>query len=147
MMTAIALKTLCHEFVEAAGPYLKINEKKRYIEAIELVEVLLEEADDSENDPLNKIIDVLTQSIREYENRDQHIAALDQRVSTETAERAVLRVLMDQHHLTMSDFPEIGSKSMVSRVLSGQRNLTKKHIEALCQRFHISPVLFFNPMR
>jgi HTH-type transcriptional regulator/antitoxin HigA len=47
----------------------------------------------------------------------------------------------------MNDFPEIGSKSMVSRVLSGQRNLTKKHIEALCQRFHISPVLFFDPMQ
>ena len=146
-MTAISLKTLCHEFVEAAGPYLNINERKCYIEAIELVEVLLEEADDSRNDPLNKIIDMLTRSIHEYENRDQHIADFEQRISTETAERAVLRVLMDQHHLTMSDFPEIGSKSMVSRVLSGQRNLTKKHIEALCQRFHISPVLFFNPMQ
>ena len=111
------------------------------------MEVLLEEVDDSKNDPLNKIIDVLTQSIHEYENRDQHLAAFEQRVSKESAERAVLRVLMDQHHLTMNDFPEIGSKSMVSRVLSGQRNLTKKHIEALCQRFHISPVLFFNPMQ
>lgn len=146
-MTAIALKTLCHEFVEAAGPYLNINEHTRYIEAIQLVEVLLEEVDDSKNDPLHKIIDVLTQSIHEYENRDQHLAAFEQRVSKESAERAVLRVLMDQHHLTMNDFPEIGSKSMVSRVLSGQRNLTKKHIEALCQRFHISPLLFFNRMQ
>ena len=34
-MTAIALKTLCHEFVEVAGPYLNINEQKRYVEAIE----------------------------------------------------------------------------------------------------------------
>ena len=68
-------------------------------------------------------------------------------MSIDHAERAVLRVLMDQHHLTMNDFPEIGNKSMVSQVLSGQRNLTKKHIEALCQRFHIRPVLFFNRMQ
>lgn len=39
--------------------------------------------------------------------------------------------------------PEIGSKSVVSRVLSGERNLTKKHIQALSQRFGISPAVFF----
>ena len=61
----------------------------------------------------------------------------------QSSDLAVLRLLMDQHNLGTADLPEIGSKSMVSRVLSGQRNLNKKHIKALSERFKIDPALFF----
>jgi len=57
----------------------------------------------------------------------------------------VLRVLMDQHNLTISEFKnEIGSKSLVSMILNGKRNLTKEHICKLSQRFNLNPSLFFN---
>ena len=59
------------------------------------------------------------------------------------ADLAVLRLLMAQHHLGTADLPEIGSKSMVSRVLSGERGLNKNHIRALSRRFGIDPGLFF----
>ena len=59
------------------------------------------------------------------------------------ADLAMLCLLMDQHDLGTADLPEIGSKSMVSRVLSGERNLSKKHIQALSERFDINPGLFF----
>ncbi|MNC82704.1 Antitoxin HigA [compost metagenome] len=56
---------------------------------------------------------------------------------------AVLRTLMDQYELNQNDFQqEIGSKSMVSRVLRGERQLTTEHIRKLAQRFGISPALF-----
>ncbi|EHF5014944.1 helix-turn-helix domain-containing protein, partial [Enterobacter hormaechei] len=46
-------------------------------------------------------------------------------------------------NLTISDFKdEIGSKSMVSRVLNGQRQLTLNHIKKLAARFGVSPALF-----
>jgi HTH-type transcriptional regulator/antitoxin HigA len=57
---------------------------------------------------------------------------------------AVLGVLMDQYGLGVNDLPEIGSKSLVSRILSGERNLTKKHIQALSKRFGINPANFFD---
>jgi HTH-type transcriptional regulator / antitoxin HigA len=44
---------------------------------------------------------------------------------------AMLRLLMDLYNLGMADLTEIGLKSMVSRVLSGERQLNKKHIKAL----------------
>ena len=50
---------------------------------------------------------------------------------------------MDQYDLGTADIPEIGSKSMVSRVLSGERSLNKNHIKALIERLQISPSLFF----
>ena len=59
------------------------------------------------------------------------------------ADLTMLRLLMDQYGLGTADLPEIGSKSMVSRVLSGKRNLNKKHIQALAGRFGINPGLFF----
>ena len=59
------------------------------------------------------------------------------------ADIATLRLLMDQYQLGTADIPEIGSKSMVSRVLSGERSMNKNHIKALAERFQISPNLFF----
>ena len=56
----------------------------------------------------------------------------------------MLRLLMDQYDLGVADLPEIGSKSMVSRVLSGERSLNKKHITALSERFGINPGFFSN---
>ena len=56
---------------------------------------------------------------------------------------AMLRVLMKQHGLGVADFPEIGDKSLVSRILSGSRNLTKQHIQKLAARFGVSANLFF----
>lgn len=56
---------------------------------------------------------------------------------------AVLATLMDQYGLKQSDFAdEIGGKSLVSRILRGERKLTVEHIGKLAARFGISPALF-----
>ena len=55
---------------------------------------------------------------------------------------ALLKLLMDQHHLGVADLPEIGSKSLVSKIMNGKRRLTVDHIHALSQRFAIDPALF-----
>ncbi len=142
-MTAIAFKNACHRFSHVAAPYLYINSEKHYKEALELIESFLEEADDSFNDPLNSVIELLSRAIERYENKDKELAAFEQHSKEYSGDLATLRLLMDQHSLGTADLPEIGSKSMVSRVLSGERNLSKKHIKALSDRFQISPSLFF----
>ena len=50
---------------------------------------------------------------------------------------------MEQHGLGIANVPEIGSNTLVSKVLNGKRNLTRNHIEALSERFGVSPALFF----
>jgi HTH-type transcriptional regulator/antitoxin HigA len=54
---------------------------------------------------------------------------------------ALVNVLIDQYKLTLSDLPEIGDKSTVSRFLNGKRALTKVAIVNLCQRFNLRPDL------
>ena len=52
---------------------------------------------------------------------------------------------MDQYHLKADDLKnEIGSKSLVSMVISGKRNLTVDHIKSLAKRFSVSPAIFLN---
>ena len=55
-----------------------------------------------------------------------------------------LRFLMEQHSLRQKDLADVfGTRSIVSEVLSGKRNLNKEHIERLSRRFHVSPDVFF----
>ena len=54
----------------------------------------------------------------------------------------VLKYFMEEHSLTQSDFPEIGSQGVVSELLSGKRELNLRQIQALSQRFHVSPAVF-----
>ena len=142
-MTAVAFKDACHSFAQAAAPYFHITDDEHYKEALELVENLLEEAEDSPDDPLNAIIEMLRHAIKAYENEDEELVVFEKRAMDQPADLATLRLLMDQHGLGTADLPEIGSKSMVSRVLSGKRSLNKKHIQALAERFGIDPGLFF----
>ena len=142
-MSAVALENAFREFAQIAAPYLHIKNDKHYKETLELIESLMEEAEDSLDDPINTVIDLLGHSVEVYENMDEELVEFEVRTMGQSADLAMLRVLMDQHNLGTTDLPEIGSKSMVSRVLSGERNLNKNHIHALSQRFNINPGLFF----
>jgi len=135
-MIADALKAT--EALKAAVPLLAGNAgEKEYSEALELMEYLLL------NDPTSPLLDLLSLKISQYENALPEVIAFREQMDALPPGIAVLKTLMDQHQLNQSDFQqEIGSKSMVSRVLRGERQLTTEHIRKLSQRFGISPALF-----
>ena len=56
-----------------------------------------------------------------------------------------LKALIKSRGLTYADLrQEIGTKGYVSLILSGERNLTKGHIQKLTARFRIPPMVFFD---
>jgi HTH-type transcriptional regulator/antitoxin HigA len=138
-----ALKAAFQDFAEVAAPYLHITDDVHYEEALALVEALLEEAQDSEDDPLNRVIGLVAQAIGRYERDIEALQAFETQAGEIPVDVAMLRVLMKQHGLGVADFPEIGDKSLVSRILSGSRNLTKQHIQKLATRFGVSTSMFF----
>lgn len=142
-MKAEAFKQACHSFAEAAAPYFPIGDEAHYREALALVESLMEEVADTPAAAINAIIEMLARSIESYENRHADLVGFETRAMGQPADLAMLRVLMAQHQLGTADLPEIGSKSMVSRVLNGERSLNKNHIKALAARFGVNPGLFF----
>lgn len=111
--------------------------RKDYEDALALVEYLVEQQPDS------PLIDMLTAKIDKFENESVEFAEFNARVANTPSGVALLRTLMDQYHLTQSDFEnEIGKKSLVSRILNGQRTLTLDHMRALAKRFGL-PVSAF----
>lgn len=142
-MSDTALKTAFQDFAAIAAPYLHITDEAHYEEALALVESLMEDARDSDDDPLNCVISLVAQAIGRYERDIEALDAFQQQTDEIPVDVAMLRLLMKQQGLGVADFPEIGDKSLVSRILSGSRNLTKQHIQKLAVRFGVSESLFF----
>ena len=83
-----------------------------------------------------ELADLLTLLIEDFEERHYQLP----RATPVEA----LSFLMEQHTLKQRDLTEIfGARSTVSEVLSGKRELTKRQIRRLSERFHVSPELFF----
>lgn len=129
---------LSNQLAEAVPLLAGSNRRHDYREALELVEYLIE------HEPDNPLVDLLCARIAHYEDNDPAMADFNSRQREISTGPGVLRVLIEQHNLSLSDFDnEIGKKSLVSRILSGDRQLTVSHIRALCARFGLSPSLFF----
>lgn len=131
-------------FAEAADPIAHIKNNATYEKALLFISALMEKAPDNPNSTLNGIIETISKSISEYEKSLESVQMFEKAVLEIPADIAMLRLLMDQHELNGTDFPEIGDKTLVSKILKGNRNLTKDHIVKLSERFGISPALFFD---
>jgi HTH-type transcriptional regulator/antitoxin HigA len=57
----------------------------------------------------------------------------------------LIKDLMETLGLTGSDLPEIGDKTAVSKVLSGDRPISHKMAYALAERFALEPTAFVSP--
>ncbi|WP_312947102.1 helix-turn-helix domain-containing protein [Superficieibacter sp.] len=138
MVVADALKAT--EALKRAVPLLAgSTQQKDYEDALLLVEYLLL------NDPTSPLMEIITSKIKSYEDSLPAVAHFQKEMAEVPSALAILRTLIDQHGLTLSDFQhEIGSKSMVSRVLRGERQLTLTHIKKLAARFGVSPALFID---
>ena len=95
-------------------------------------------------DPVNSLVLLLSNAVQHYEAKNQELLNFEREAQDGDCGVAMLRILMDQYHLHLSELPEIGHKSLVSKILSGERNLTKNHIVKLCKRFNVEPSLFFD---
>ncbi len=111
--------------------------RKDYDEAVNLVEYLLE------HEPDSPLVDMLAAKIEAYEDSASEFAAFNERIATGSTGVAVLRTLMEQQGLKQTDFvEEIGQRSLVSRILKGERSLTLDHMRKLAARFGL-PVSTF----
>ena len=116
------------------SPLLIIHNEREYDAAVERMNELLDEIGTDENHPLYSLLDTLGTLIEAYE--EEHHAIPD----ANGAE--VLRFIMDEHGLTQSELPEVGSQGVVSEILNGKRELNVRQIRALAKRFNVSASAF-----
>ena len=111
-----------------------IRNEKEYDIAIERLNALIDEVGDNEEHPLYELLDTLGAVIHTYEEKHYPMP--------ECSGVEMLQFLMEAHQLEPSDLPEIGPPDAVLELLSGKRELTVKHLQALAARFHVSPTVF-----
>ena len=134
------VKAKADDLFREAGFLCRINTEADYEQALELMDQLIEEYD-----KYLPLIELLSASIERWEHDAEEFAQFNQRVEALDDGVAVLRTLMDQYQLKADDLrEEIGSRSLVSMILNGSRKLTRDHIQALSDRFHLSPAVFFS---
>ena len=141
-MANLALVDAYERFMQTAHVYVNLSNEEDYNAALVALEEILEAAQDTAKDPLNPLIEILSQAIGAYEEQDEELVAFLEEADTTPIDVALLRTLMSQHELTGSDLPEIGDKTMVSKVLNGKRILQRHAMELLGERFGIRPAMF-----
>ncbi|MBN0989842.1 helix-turn-helix domain-containing protein [Amphritea pacifica] len=142
-MAQLAIVDAYQAFMSTAQPFINIGSDEQYETALETLEQVIETATDTPDDLMNPLIDMLSNAIERYEAEDEELAAFIEEAEAIPNDIALLRTLMSQHHLTGSHLPEIGDKTMVSKVLNGKRVLSRQAIEKLSARFGIRPGMFF----
>ena len=133
-MTLIA--PLLKEQWKAIAPYLTISNEQEYDAAVERLNILLDEVEDDESHPLYGLLDTLGILVEAYDN--------DHYPLPDCQGLDALTYLMEEHSLSQSDLPEIGSQGVVSEILNGKRKLNVRQIEALAAKFQVSPATFFD---
>ena len=118
----------------ALSPLLSIRNEHEYDCAVERLNHLLDKVGTDEQHPLYTLLDTLGTLLHAYE--EQH------HPMPECSGVDVLRFLMDEHGLSQSDLPEVGSQGVVSDILRGKRELNVRQIRALAKRFQVSPAVF-----
>src|SRR5215469_18547015 len=88
---------------------------REYAAAVSRLNALVDEIGDHPRDPRYRFIETLSVLIEAYD--DAHHAIPD------ASGVEILEFLMEQHGLSQSEIPEVGSQGVVSEVLNGKREL------------------------
>lgn len=108
-----------------------------YNKLSKILDMLLDAVGENENHELMGLIDVISHMITLYDERKNY-------QMTNVCGVNALKFLMEQHQLTQSNLPEIGSQGVVSEILRGKRKLNLSQIQKLAKKFHVSPNTFID---
>ncbi len=137
-MNLIDMRTAANQTFKALPWIAGINSEEEYSSLIELAGELVEDYESN-----HTLIDLLLPILHKYEEEAPEFQVFNDHMNSIDSGVAMLGVIIDQHSLTYSDFKEeIGGKSLVSMIMSGDRSLTLKHIKALSNRFGIDKSAF-----
>ncbi len=116
------------------SPLLSIRNEKEYNAAVKRLNELLDEIGANEKHPLYTLLDTFGTLVHTYEEEHYPIP--------EASGVEALRFLMEEHGLTQSRLPEVGSQGVVSEILNNKRELNVRQIRALAEKFNVSAAVF-----
>lgn len=100
----------------------------------ELCNWLADEVRDDQSHPLCSMFDLAMQLLEDWES--EHVVVPD------VAPREVLRHLLQVNNLKQKDLGDIASHTLISDILSGRREISKRLAKALAGRFNVDVSAF-----
>ncbi|MDD5459359.1 MAG: hypothetical protein PHF37_08210 [Phycisphaerae bacterium] len=114
-----------------------IHSKKDHNEAISIAGLLASQ--NTLNRDQQDYLESLTLVIAAYEQKHFKIE------TGKVTAVEVIESLLEDNGMNASDLGRLlGDRSLGTRILKGQRELSKSHIHILCERFKVSPAVFFD---
>jgi len=131
-----------YELLKKAPFLIKIHDDSGHTVALEFIERLMETMGDNPDDPLWPLFEMVSKAVTHYETMvyPETINELEKHQGP----LPTLRILRDQYHKNLSDFPEIGNQVVVSEVLNGKRELSLEQIQKLAKRFDLPISIFID---
>jgi HTH-type transcriptional regulator/antitoxin HigA len=124
---------LYDELVRQVRPHV-IRTEKENESALELISDLIAKGEDLTPEE-REILDLMVVLVERFEAEAYPIA--------DASPVDVLRELLESNGLKQKDLvPDVGSRGVVSEILSGKRGISKKQAKVLAERFGVSPALF-----
>ncbi|MFK0734366.1 MAG: type II toxin-antitoxin system HigA family antitoxin [Gloeotrichia echinulata GP01] len=120
----------------AIAPLLTIRNEEEYEQAIKRLNDLIDEIGTNEQHPLYNFLDTLGTLIEAYEAEHHSIPIC--------SGSDVLAYLIEEHRLSLSDLPEIGTSETIEAILNKHQALTLSQIQQLAQRFQVEPQVFLD---
>ena len=118
-------------------PYAHVpRNEAEYEKLLIFVDELMDWTRQHKDDRATSLLSLIASNIETYENKRY--------LSKKVSPIETLKFFMDEHGLGQDDLPVIGSQSLVSKILNGERQLTLEHIHSLSKRFGVSPAVFFS---
>jgi len=116
-------------------PYTHVpHNEAEYEKLLHFVDNLMEMSRHKKDERVTSLLKLIAMNIEAYESHRYPTKSL--------SPVQMLAYLMAEHGIEQSDLPEIGSQSLVSKILSGERQLTVEHIKHLSKKFGVSPSVF-----
>ena len=119
------------------APLLEMPSSERaYKKMVKQLDELLDATAGNEKNPLNSLIDIMSNQIAAYEAENlpeitgQGVDALIE--------------LMRLHQLKQKDLAHIASQGVISEIINGKRALNLNQIKLLSEQFKVSPLTFLD---
>jgi HTH-type transcriptional regulator / antitoxin HigA len=122
-------------FNAVAQPYLTpITNKSEYNTAEALLDEITDRMETPDDPSHITLFRVLAERIKMWEDESEPIQ--------ESSPAELLAYLMEEHQLKQTDLVELVDQSTLSKILHGERAISKRLARALGQRFNVSPSVF-----
>ena len=133
-VNALASLTEAWETVQYHVPLRPIRTDADLASVRALGDMLADVVGDNEAHPLYSLFDIAMDLIERWE--EEHVALQP------APPREILRQLLQANNLKQKDLSDIASATLVSDILSGRRDISKRLARSLAQRFRVDIALF-----